>query len=220
MDTTKFTWVPFYTELAHKLLEYKNKRHELIDFIFAEDGLLEFSNYLHLKDKNQRIDDIDPFSFFGMFNRGLNESNRLKVLEKIKNRFSINANMPSDFCGIPVLNYMRQFFYHWDDLKESCNRLWIAFEAILNGNLEPWFEYRSFTDKMAETTMVLYWIDANKYINLDSKNTAYLKHYQINTKINNAQSYLDLIEQIKSKIQSGEIKENSFMEFSYNAWKI
>lgn len=219
METTKFTWVTFYTELAHKLLEYKNKRHELIDFIFAEDGLLEFSNYLHLKDKNQRIDDIDPFSFFGMFNRGLNESNRLKVLKKIKNRFNINANMPSDFCGIPVLNYMRQFFYHWDDLKESCNRLWIAFEAILNGNLEPWFEYRSFTDKMAETTMVLYWIDANKYINLDSKNTAYLKHYQINTKINNAQSYLDLVEQIKSKIQSGEIKENSFMEFSYNAWK-
>lgn len=218
METTKFTWVPFYTELAHKLLEYKNKRHELIDFIFAEDGLLEFSNYLHLKDKNQRIDDIDPFSFFGMFNRGLNESNRLKVLEKIKNRFNINANMPSDFCGIPVLNYMRQFFYHWDDLKESCNRLWIAFEAILNGNLEPWFEYRNFTDKMAETTMVLYWIDANKYINLDSKNTAYLKHYQINTKINNAQSYLDLVQQIKSKMQSGEIKENSFMEFSYNAW--
>lgn len=218
METTKFTWVPFYTELAHKLLEYKNKRHELIDFIFAEDGLLEFSNYLHLKDKNQRIDDIDPFSFFGMFNRGLNESNRLKVLEKIKNRFNINADMPSDYYGIPVLNYMRQFFYHWDDIKESCNRLWIAFEAILNGNLEPWFEYRSFTNKMAETTMVLYWIDANKYINLDSKNTAYLKHYQINTKINNAQSYLDLVQQIKSKIQSGEIKENSFMEFSYNAW--
>ena len=43
-----FTWIPIYEELAKKLLEYKDRRKELIEFIFSDAGLKEFSGYLHL----------------------------------------------------------------------------------------------------------------------------------------------------------------------------
>ena len=112
MGRTSFSWIPFYTELAEKLLEYKDKREELVEFIFSEDGLREFSDYLHLEYKEQKIDDIDPFSFMGMFNRGsFSPNNRIKILTKIKQRFDIVANVPSDFDGIPVLNYSRMFLH-------------------------------------------------------------------------------------------------------------
>ena len=116
MTTTQlpFDWIPFYTELAQKLLEYKNRRNELIEFIFAEDGLRDYSDYLHLQDKTQKIDDIDPFSFIGMFNRGkLATEKRRTISQRIKDKFSLKSAIPFDFDGIPVLNYMRMFYFHW-----------------------------------------------------------------------------------------------------------
>ena len=74
-----YTWIPFYSELAEKLLEYKAKRNALISFIFAENGLLDYSNYLHLKDKTQKINDIDPFSF--IYAGGLERKKYLLELE-------------------------------------------------------------------------------------------------------------------------------------------
>lgn len=150
MNIEKFTWIPFYTELAEKLLEYKNKREELVEFIFSEDGLREFSDYLHLDDKEQKIDDIDPYSFMGMFNRGsLSLSNRIKILTKIKQKFDIVADVPSDFDGIPVLNYKRMFFYNLLELHKSCNDLWSVYEQMMNGNISPWFEYYKFQTRKA-----------------------------------------------------------------------
>ena len=110
-EKSGFTWIPYYTELAEKLLEYKDNRSKLIDFVFSKDGLQDFSNYPHLQDKTQKIKDIDPFSFMGIFNRGsLSQKKRIKILERIKEKFGIKADVPSDFDGFPVLNYARMFF--------------------------------------------------------------------------------------------------------------
>lgn len=64
----RFTWIPFYKELATKLLDYKDKRNELVSFIYDDEGLGYYTGYLHMKNKKKTIDDIDPFSFFGIFN--------------------------------------------------------------------------------------------------------------------------------------------------------
>lgn len=225
MGQNNYTWIPFYEELAKKLLEYKDKRNELIEFIFSEEGLGEFSDYLHLQDKTQKINDIDPFSFFGMFNRGKQKfENRKKILEKIKQKLNISADAPSDFSGIPVLNYMRMFYYHWNDistLKASCEKLWKAFEALVNPNTanpRPFFEYCGFPKRLAESTIPLYWIKPNDFISLDSTCIEYFKHYNIDISIKNTDDYFSLIESIKEKILNNEIKENSFADISYNAW--
>ena len=218
-EKSRFTWIPFYTELAEKLLEYKNNRTDLISFIFSKDGLQDFSNYLHLQDKTQKINDIDPFSFMGIFNRGsLSQSNRIKILDKIKKQLGIKAETPSDFDGVPVLNYARMFFYDWGSLKESCNSLWDAYDAMMNEDLKPWFDYYNINKRKAECTIPLFWCKANDYIALDSRNVDYLKKNGVDVDVNDDMSYLSLLQLIKSKIASREIEEKTFAEISFNAF--
>ena len=216
-----FTWTPFYNELANKLLEYKNKRNLLINFIFADDGWKEFSDYLHLQDKTKRIKDIDPFSFMGMFNRGsLSVPKRIEILNKIKNRFSIEADVPSDFNGIPVLNFSRMFYYEWDNLSKSCDILWNAYEKVMNGELQDWFDYYNFKKRKAECTMPLFWCKPDTYISLDSRSVDYLKQNGIDVEVADTDSYNRLLETINSKMKSGQLKEKSFSEISYNAFAL
>lgn len=217
---TQFDWRPFYEELARKLLEYKQKREKLVEFIFAEDGLNEFSNYLHLQDKSQKISDIDPFSFMGMFNRGsLSIVKRKEILRRIKNRFNISADVPSNFDGIPVLNRARMFFYNWNDLSKSCDDLWSVYESMINGDLKPWFGYYKIANRNAECTMPLFWCKPSEYIALDSRNRDYLKEYGISINVTDVDSYKKLIEEIHEKMASGKIHEKDFTEISFNAWK-
>ena len=218
-EKSRFTWIPFYTELAEKLLEYKNNRADLISFVFSKDGLQDFSNYLHLQDKTKKIDDIDPFSFMGIFNRGsLSQSNRIIILDRIKKQFDIKAEVPSDFDGVPVLNYARMFFYHWEALKESCNSLWEAYDAIMNEKLKLWFDYCNIASRRAECTMPLFWCKAYEYIALDSRNIDYLKKNGVDVDVHDEASYLSLLQLLKGKIASGEIRDKSFPEISFSAF--
>lgn len=221
----KFNWIPFYTELSEKLLQYKNKREELVEFIYSEDGLGKYTNYLHTSDKSQKISDIDPFSFFGIFNTGNKRNakieNRKDILSRIKSKFDIKADVPSDFEGIPVLNYIRSFYYDWNNITYSCDILWDAYENLLNNKpLDKFFNYKKFTTCKSETTMPLFWIKPDKFIALDSRDTKYLfNRYKINTtSIVDYQSYSSFTQDLIEKMKKNEIKENSFAELSANAF--
>ena len=36
-EKLSFTWIPFYTEMAEKLLEYKDNRKELVKIVYGMD---------------------------------------------------------------------------------------------------------------------------------------------------------------------------------------
>ena len=138
----KFSWVPFYTELAKKLLNYKNNRRKLADFVYT----LDKTDYLKMQDKS-KITDIDPFSFFGIFNRGTTDDNRKENLKKVKVFFSLGSEIPSDFSGIPVLDNRNSFYFSWYDkksLKESCDEFWNLFENAVSGKISQ-EEFKEFT---------------------------------------------------------------------------
>lgn len=220
----KYTWIPFYTELSMKLLEYKNKRSELVEFIYSDEGLGYYTNYLHKKEKNQKVDDIDPFSFYGIFNtsnkRNKKIANRLDILTRIKKKFNLSSDIPSDFEGIPLLNYLRSFYFHWDDVNSSCDMLWKVFENLYTGNsLEDYFVKYNFPKRKAEVTMPLFWIKPDDFIALDSKNKDYLSDtYGIDTKqVTDYKSYIELIKTLKEKMKDGSVKEKTFVDLSSNA---
>ena len=79
-----YEWVKFYTELATKLMPYKNNRAELIS---------------RLKDAFRRAgykrtfdDDIDPFTLFGLFNnRGITPKARIRITAAIGETFSVDS---------------------------------------------------------------------------------------------------------------------------------
>ena len=220
-----FTWIPFYKELAEKLLE-----DELIEFIFSEEGLKEFSGYLYLKSKTQHIKDIDPFTLYGIFNRRITDENRKKILEKIKTFFKIKETVPTDFWGIPILIYTRlkyfSLFDNWvedERLIQICDNLWNIFEKVVINNIsqeEIVNLVKTSGIGFAMATMPLFWINPDKYMPMDKNSIDYLEAQKIiDEKEIKPENYFKLLDIIKNKFNSGELKEKSFVELSQNAWK-
>lgn len=74
----QFTWIGYYTELADKLLPYRNNRQALIAKLqetYARIGM----KFPKLGSEAVPAD-IDPFTVFGLFNKGITDANRKKVI--------------------------------------------------------------------------------------------------------------------------------------------
>ena len=73
----QFEWIDFYSEFATKLLTFKNNRGELIEKI------KEVYADIHMKvpklESGDVIIDIDPFTVFGLFNKGITNANKLET---------------------------------------------------------------------------------------------------------------------------------------------
>ncbi|WP_329380714.1 hypothetical protein [Anaerofustis butyriciformans] len=128
------TWINFYMEFASVLLNYKNNRNVLIDKlkrIYREnDKYIKFPTF----EKDKDIIDIDPFSVFGLFNKGIKASNRKLILEGISKEFSLKSNIPLGFDGIPILNNLSSSFFAFKEKRKSTDidGLWKMFEAGIN----------------------------------------------------------------------------------------
>ena len=69
MAKTKYSWVPFYEELADKLLTFKSNRAELIEKVKEAHQMMGL-NLPKIEKDNDNIPDIDPFTVIALFNRG------------------------------------------------------------------------------------------------------------------------------------------------------
>ncbi len=88
MISNQFDWVPFYKELAQKLLAFKNNRSELVSDvkkIYENTGI-----QMPTLDKDNTLVDMDPFTFFGLFNKSMmKESNRIAILTSTSNPLQV-----------------------------------------------------------------------------------------------------------------------------------
>lgn len=83
----QFEWINFYSEFATKLLEFKNNRAELIADIQSAYSAINMK--LPKLEREDSIIDIDPFTVFGLFNKGITNSNRIAILESFATVFNI-----------------------------------------------------------------------------------------------------------------------------------
>ncbi len=72
----QFDWVDFYKEFAQKLLEYKKNRSELISIIKSVYEDIEIN--MPKLDLDDIVEDIDPFTVFGLFNKHIRNENKQK----------------------------------------------------------------------------------------------------------------------------------------------
>ena len=218
----KFTWIPFYKELAEKLLQFSSDRAVLLKLIY--DHREEFlAKYLHDEGgEDDLCKDIDPFTAFGIFNRNTNNrSNTTLMLKKILN---IKADAPIDFKGIPILNNQKsQFFgYKSDRQVDDIQNLWNLFEKVVKKeDFEKEYNIviKQFVIKF-NITMGLFWIRPEDYLALDKKNRTYLKkQYGIDVPADVPEytKYMEIIAEVQKKMASNEIKEKTFYELSANA---
>ena len=138
------TWVDFYKELAEKLLEFREKREELIIKIQKIYELAEIK--LPTLERNNQLTDIDPFTIFGLFNKSsMKESNKIKILENVSELLNIKSKVPSSFDSIPTINNMGATYYDFEGYrnKNDIDDLWTLFSVALTYAKEKRLEYKN-----------------------------------------------------------------------------
>lgn len=219
-----FTWIPYYKEFAQRLTQFQKDRKRLLNLIYNyRDELL--AKYLHDQGgEGDLLEDIDPFTVFGLFNRGIKHENRINSAKLFKNILDIKADIPKDFEGIPVLNNQKSHFFGFRSHrgKNDIQNLWNLFIKVVNDeNFEE--EYNTVIKQFiikVNITMGLFWIRPEKFLAFDRTNRQYLKE-QYGIKLPNKapeySEYMKILDSINKKMASGEIKENTFYELSANA---
>ncbi len=240
--TSQFKWIVFYTAFATKLLEYKKDRQTLIQKL--QSTYLAIGMKLPKLEKDNIPKDIDPFTVFGLFNKGITDTNRKAIIGGLISEFSVLAEIPDDFSGIPVLNNMMATFYAFEDTRKEhdIDNLWAVFEAALALADEDTEERRAAFSAAYDQvltqfavrwniTMGLYWIRPNTYLNLDSRNRWYMSNpanmsagvvsdVSSMKSVPSARKYLELCDKCKSVLKSGSYPYQSFPELSYHAWVV
>lgn len=234
------SWVNFYSEFADKLLPYVDDRKTLIEKIksvFATIGMR-----LPKLEKDNNVVDIDPFTVFGLFNKGITNANRMTILRGIAQEFSVTAHVPDSFDGIPVLNNQAATFYYFigDRQEHDIDNLWRVFQtALVYADTHSTDRREAFvaafdtalTQKRVKwnLTMGLFWIRPYAYINLDSRNRWYLcdpTHMPADFvafigKLDTVPSgdlYLQMIERCQAILEKGSYPYGNFVELSSSAW--
>ena len=184
--SAQFTWINIYQELADELKGWEPRQQELIAIL--EDLRAKGRPIISLLDRDSEgnqipFEEIDPFTFFGVFNRGITDENRRAILADLKETFDLGSPVPQDFTGIPVLDNRSSWFFAWKYQRtpDDVPRLWRVFRLALGENpLEDEDFWRAFDDALQvkrvniNLTMGLFWIRPHTFLSLDKVNRDYL----------------------------------------------
>ena len=241
MNEATFIWSEIYEEFATKLLEYKNDRKNLISKL--QNVYEEIDMKLSKMESNGEILDIDPFTIFGLFNKGITDDNRKRILGEIAKQFNLKNKVPFSFEGIPLVNNLRSTFFNFAEERgeNDINNLWEVFESAIRyadnptqGNkLKIESTYNNVIKQKGiqwNITMGLYWIRPNTYINLDSKNREFIIKQKILPEqfikevnqfknIPNGEQYIQLCDLLLEKIKDGQYGYRDFKELSFIAYE-
>ena len=241
MNEATFIWNEIYEEFATKLLEYKNDRKNLISKL--QNVYEEIDMKLSKMESNGEILDIDPFTIFGLFNKGITDDNRKRILGEIAKQFNLKNKVPFSFEGIPLVNNLRSTFFNFAEERgeNDINNLWEVFESAIRyadnptqGNkLKIESTYNNVIKQKGiqwNITMGLYWIRPNTYINLDSKNREFIIKQKILPQqfikevnqfknVPNGEQYIQLCDLLLEKIKDGQYGYRDFKELSFIAYE-
>ena len=217
----QYTWVQTHKEIAQKLLQFRTRQSELIQFL-RNDGETV------LKDLGEngieiQLDEIDPFTFL----RYLHKFGPVKSLNRLRNAasyFGISI-LPEDINGVPSANPQRLWFFPWkkDRIKKEVDRLWNFFEATMAENIDNELYKDVLTIAnvgKASLTEVLFYVKPEKYLPINSQTKPYLNEIlQIDPEFSNWTEYLKLLEKIKGKTDK-PFYEISHIAYLWNTGKV
>ncbi|NLD38445.1 MAG: EVE domain-containing protein [Desulfatiglans sp.] len=216
----KFTWVETYGKLAEKLREYKDRQDELIAFMneMRNEGIPIISTDDRYPDGTQRtLDEIDPFTFFANFNRGIKTEHRIQIIRHLTAKWDLSCRIPSDFSGIPIVNnqHARFFTYKKERGLSDISNLWQLFGEALDRDIMAETFNAVLKQKCVSynITMGLFWIAPKDYINLDSTNRAYLIKNGVEVKnLSDYETYQEYLRNVRSSF------DIPFYMISHDAW--
>ncbi len=237
-----FSWVDFYTEFATKLLDYRGNRGLLIEKI--QEGYKNIGIELPTLEQDGNLVDIDPFTVFALFNRGITDKNRIAIIQEFSTQFSVSAPLPTHFRGIPVVNNLKTAFYGFlpGRREHDIDNLWTLFSVALaladNESLENRDAFIAAYNLAIQQqqvkwniTMGLFWVRPYRFINLDSRNRWYLSSSdympepiaqqmkQFLRQLPSGEDYLTIGDTIQATVQEGK-EPDAIAQLSHRAWII
>ena len=231
-EDVRFKWANFYEEVANSLSAYRYERAKLTSFILELADKYQLS-YIQGKE----LEDIDPFTVMGVFNRGMTDDNRKKLAAEIAAFLNVKVSPPESFEAIPILNNQKSWFF-WGKRQRGDNdidNLWALFDIAKqfadSGN-EDDEEFLALYNKVASQkgirwnlTMGLYWIRPWFFPTLESQSQEYLASLSIKPELNGpkksctANDYLLLRENLLLRFAEDAFPVHSFPELSLHAWQ-
>ena len=238
----RFRWARFYQAIADGLLSHRADRSQLIAFLQqlqpSVEGLGLLSGDQFTDGSKGFIQDIDPFTLLGLFNRGIKDSNRQAIAAALAYFLGVEEAVPESFEGIPVLNNQMSWFFPYakDRDPAQIDVLWQVFQsglALADGGTEQAIDTfsRDFDAAMAyygvawNLTFGLYWCRPWSFLSLDGRSRGYISEklrlpIGRNSPKNrcNAADYLQLIESLKQRFEEPDFSVHSFPDLSLEAW--
>jgi 5-methylcytosine-specific restriction protein B len=184
------------------------------------------------------VADIDPCTLFGLFNRGIRDSNRQAIARELAGFLGVQEPVPQSFEGIPVLNNQKSWYFPYDRDRDPSHidNLWAVFELGLDladsedDSVLPSFR-TAFDDAMQlygvawNLTFGLYWCRPWSFLSLDERSRLYLSEklrlvFSWHGPKNrcSASDLLQLIDTLRQRFEEPDFPVHSFPELPLEAW--
>lgn len=192
-----------------------------------------------------QLDDTDPFTVFGLFNKRINVENRIKIITGLASEFDLHSPIPQSFEGIPLLNNLNAAFYGFKPGrgKKHIENLWDTFVYAIKlakddneKNREKFCGAFNLIREQVRIhwniTMGLFWIRPYYFLNLDSKNRSFMQQKdampsEVIEKVRKmrdrdtvpkGEEYLELVDSCKKAMEEGNYPYKDFPSLSAYAY--
>jgi 5-methylcytosine-specific restriction protein B len=165
------------------------------------------------------LKEIDPFTFFGVFNRSIRKEQRLAIIAEVMKLLGVESALPKDFEGLPWLNAQNSWFISFQPGRKAddVQRLWRVFRLAHSEHPLENPEFLQAFDEALEVkytnlnlTMGMFWIRPDTFLNLDQTNRQYLK---LKLPPNGLTSQYS-----RDTVRSVLAERKSLPDLSYDAW--
>ncbi len=134
VDRPEHSWIPFYRELAEKLVDpnegWRGRQDELMDFVreMARDEIMGVPR------KVADCEDpyVDPFSLFACFSNSSKGERRLLTMQRVSEFFGLQSKvLHADFYVPEVYSMYMLFWTGESGYKSDVEKHWELFECIM-----------------------------------------------------------------------------------------
>jgi DNA polymerase III delta prime subunit len=231
-----FSWIPFYQEVATRLLVFQNDRRPIVEGLLnlskTQPNLAYLATDQFITGESGPVDDVDPFTVMGTFSRGLTLPNRQAVAKAVGGLLGVKTPVMDDIDGVPLLNNMKSWFVNYarDRSVDDIPALWRAFAAGLAHADDPTPDTReelvTAYDEALQVSGVhwnlsvgLYWARPYEYIPLDAQSRAFLaSRYRLSIPTD-GDGYLRLRDELRILMREPGTSLTTFPEVSHAAWR-
>lgn len=241
-ELKRYRWIRFYQAIADALVPFADNRSPLINFLKQLQPRVEGLGLLsgdQFEDGSKGfIRDIDPFTLFGLFNRGIKDSTRKDIATELAQFLNVSEPVPENFDGIPVLNNQTSWLFPYakERTAEHIDKLWRVFRSGLQlADAEDETAQQQFSsdfDTAMELygvawnlTFGLYWCRPWSFLSLDRRSRDYITEklgIPIGRKSpknrSTSSDYLQLLDSLRLRFEEPNFSVHSFPELCLEAW--